>query len=112
MENATLDDVIIRLDRLEKTITELTDQLSILISENKQGNTKKNIGVEKLTDCSNDKSGAYVANEIFAEIYKKMGIAPIFELRPIKELRESMRKQGIRPEDNEFSRAIIEERDK
>ena len=112
MEKATLDDVIVRLDRLEKTIAELTGQLSELISENTPDNAKKNIRVEKSTDCNSDKSGAYVANEIFAGIYKKMGISPNFELRPLKELRESMRKQGVRPEDNEFSRTIIEERDK
>lgn len=112
MENATLDDIIVRLDRLEKGIAELREQLLKLISENIQDNTKKNIGVEKLTDYNSDKNNAYIASEIFVEIYKKMGISPNFELRPLKELRESMRKQGVRPEDNEFSRAIIEERDK
>lgn len=112
MENATLDDVIIRLDRLEKTITELRDQLSTIISENIQDNTKKDIRAEKLTDYNCDKSRAYVTSEFFSDIYEKMGISPNFELRPLKELRESMRKQGVRSEDNEFSRAIIEERDK
>ena len=43
--------------------------------------------------------------------YHKMGISPDFELRPLEELRESMRQHGIRAEDNEFSRAIIEERE-
>lgn len=112
MENATLDDVIIRLDRIEKTMTELTDQLSKLISENVPDNTKKHIGVEKLSECDSDKNSTYIASEIFVAIYKKLKISPNFELRPLKELRESMRKHGVRPEDNEFSRPIIEERDK
>ena len=49
---------------------------------------------------------------MIAEIFKKMGIPEDLELRPIEELHESMRKHGIRAEDNEFSRAIIEEREK
>ena len=34
------------------------------------------------------------------------------ELMPLEELRKSMARHGIRAEDNEFSRAIIEEREK
>ena len=39
------------------------------------------------------------------------GIVDI-ELIPLEELRKSMARHGIRAEDNEFSRAIIEERGK
>ncbi len=41
-----------------------------------------------------------------------MGISPDFELRPLEEVRRSMVESGVRPEDNEFSRAIIAEREK
>ena len=40
-----------------------------------------------------------------------MGIADV-EPIPIEELRKSMARHGIRAKDNEFSRAIIEEREK
>ncbi len=42
---------------------------------------------------------------------EKFGIAHI-ELMPLEELRKSMAHYGIRAEDNEFSRAIIEEHEK
>ena len=41
-----------------------------------------------------------------------MGIPPDVDPGSIEELRESMRQSGIRAEDNEFSRAIIAEREK
>ena len=48
---------------------------------------------------------------IFRELLDKMGIVEV-EPIPIEELRRSMAHHGIRAEDNEFSRAIIEEREK
>ena len=60
----------------------------------------------------NDKRDAHIAKEALDRIFEKMGIPPDFELRPLEELHESMRQHGIRAEDNEFSRAIIEEREK
>ncbi len=44
------------------------------------------------------------------ELLEKMGIADV-EPIPVEELRKSMASR-IRAEDNEFSRAIIEEREK
>ena len=50
-----------------------------------------------------------------AQVRQKMrehlGIVDI-ELMPLEELRKSMARHGVCAEDNEFSRAIIEEREK
>lgn len=59
-----------------------------------------------------DKRDAHLAKEALDRIFKKMGIPPNFELRPLKEVRKSMVESGIRPENNEFSRAIIAERER
>ena len=45
-------------------------------------------------------------------IFEEMGIPPDFDPGSIEDLHESMRQHGIRAEDNEFSRAIIAEREK
>ena len=50
------------------------------------------------------------ATKIINELLKRMGIADV-EPIPIEEVRKSMANR-IRAEDNEFSRAIIEEREK
>lgn len=50
------------------------------------------------------------ATKIINELLEKMGIADV-EPIPIEEVRKSMASR-IRAEDNEFSRAIIEEREK
>ncbi len=48
--------------------------------------------------------------DIIREVFEKIGISgkPI----PAEELQARMAKNGIRAEDNEFTRAIIEEREK
>lgn len=86
MEKKTLEDIVQRLDRLEKIIAE-----------------------EAL---KNNKQDAHLAKEALDRIFEEMGIPPDFELKPLKEVRKSMVESGIRPEDNEFSRAIIAEREK
>ncbi len=113
MENVTLESIVERLHRLEKIIVELNLQLSLLVKElmsHPAENSKAN-AEEVKSNIYSDKRDAHIAKKIFAEIYEKMGISPDFELRPLEELRESMRQHGIRAEDNEFSRAIIEERE-
>ena len=113
MENVTLEGVIERLDRLEKVIVDINLQLSLLVKElvaNTNENSEANEEEAKISLYS-DKRDAHIAKKILAEIYEKMGISPDFELRPIEELHESMKQHGIRAEDNEFSRAIIEERE-
>ena len=115
MEKVTLEDVIQRLDRLEKMITEVNEQLSWLVEKlvpdvptDPEARAKMR-GAEAL---KNNKQDAHIAKEVLAKIYKKMGIPPDFELKPLEEVRKSMVESGIRPEDNEFSRAIIAEREK
>ena len=115
MEKVRLEDVFQRLDRLEQMVLEVNRQLSWIIRAQK---LETSIGAEtaaamqQAREARNDKKDAYIAKEALARIYKKMGIPPDFELRPLKEVRKSMVESGIRPEDNEFSRAIIAEREK
>ncbi len=113
MENVTLESVAERLDRLEKVIVNMNMQISLLVKElmsDPAENSKAN-EEEVKSSLYSDKRDAHIAKKILAEIYEKMGISPDFELIPLEELRESMRQHDIRAEDNEFSRAIIEERE-
>ena len=113
MEKATLEGVVERLDRLEKVVSDIKLQISLLVKELVSDSAENFNDDEEATKISlySDKRDAHIAKKILAEIYEKMGISPDFELRPIEELHESMRQHGIRAEDNEFSRAIIEERE-
>lgn len=107
MKKETRSQVVERLDRLEKSITELNQQLSLLVDAvvtSKQKNFKT--GEEVMAFYGrNKKQNA----DIVQEVFKKIGISgkPI----PAEELQARMAKSGIRVEDNEFSRAIIEERE-
>ncbi len=115
MEKATLEDVIQRLDRLEKMITEVNEQLSWLVEKlvpdvptDPEARAKMR-GAEAL---KNNKQDAHITEEILDKLFEQMGIPPDFDPGSIEDLRESMRQNGIRAEDNEFSRAIIAEREK
>lgn len=59
---------------------------------------------------TSNKSDKKEATRIINELLEKMGIADV-EPIPIEELHKSMASR-IRAENNEFSRAIIEEREK
>lgn len=48
---------------------------------------------------------------VLQKMREQFGITDI-QLMPLEELRKSMARHGIRAEDNEFSRAIIEERER
>ena len=115
MEKGTLEDVIQRLDRLEKIVAELNQKLSAAVEEVRTDvpmgpeARAKMRGAEALR---NNKQDAHLAEEVFDRLFKKLGIPPDFDPGSIEDLHESMRKHGIRAEDNEFSRAIIEEREK
>ena len=105
----TLETLAERLDHVEKTISELTLQLSWIVDElvpNPPMDCKT--GVEVIAHYRKDKQESA---KIFRELLDKMGIAEVEPLS-IGELRKSMARHGIRAEDNEFSRAIIEEREK
>ena len=115
MANTTLEDVVQRLDRLEKMIEHINEKLSWIVEEAAPNTPKDRETAAALRGAEalkNDKRDAYRAKEALDKIFEKMGIPPDFELRPLKEVRKSMVESGIRPEDNEFSRAIIAEREK
>ena len=114
MEKATLEDIIQRLDRLEKMITEVNEQLSSLVDvlvPNPLNDFKT--GEEVMAYYGrNKKQNAHITEEILDRLFERMGIPPDFDPGSIEDLRESMRQSGIRAEDNEFSRAIIAERER
>lgn len=115
MEKTTLEDIIQRLDQLEKMVTEVNEQLSWLaeklvpdVPTDPEARAKMR-GAEAL---KNNKQDAHITEEILDKLFEQMGIPPDFDPGSIEELHESMRQHGIRAEDNEFSRAIIAEREK
>lgn len=115
MEKATLEDIVQRLDRLEKMITEINQQLSWLVEKlvpDVPMDPEARAKMRAAEALKNNKQDAHFAKEALDKIFEKMGIPPDFELKPLKEVRKSMVESGIRPEDNEFSRAIIAEREK
>ena len=104
----TIETLTHRIDLLEKRIDTVTHQLSCLVDElvpNALGQGRT--GNEPQTS---NKSNKKEATKIINELLEKMGIADV-EPIPIEEIRKSMASR-IRAEDNEFSRAIIEEREK
>lgn len=96
----TLETLAKRVNQLEKVVAEMTLQLSQVVDISKPAEPKGH----KTTDEQ------YEAQAI-QKMREHLGIADI-ELMPLEELRKSMARHGIRAEDNEFSRAIIEEREK
>ena len=103
----TVETLAKRLDRLEKVLEKVTLQLSCLVDElvpNAPEYCKSETAIP--TTMSDKKEGARIMNELL----ERMGIAGV-EPIPVEELRKSMASR-IRAEDNEFSRAIIEEREK
>ena len=104
----TVETLAKRLDQLEKVLEKVTLQLSCLVDElvpNAPEYCKSEMAISTTT-MSDKKEGARIMNELL----EKMGIANV-EPIPVEELRKSMATR-IRAEDNEFSRAIIEEREK
>ena len=105
----TVETLAERLDRLEKALEKVTLQLSYLVDElvpNAPEHCKSEATIPTSTTREDKKEGARIMNELL----EKMGIADV-EPIPVEELRKSMASR-IRAEDNEFSRAIIEEREK
>ncbi len=104
----TIETLAKRLDRLEKTLEKVTLQLSCLVDElvpHASDRYKANIEVH-----TSNKADKKEATKIINELLEKMGITEV-EPIPVEEVRKSMASR-IRAEDNEFSRAIIEEREK
>ena len=103
----TVETLAERLDRLEKILEHVTLQLSWLVNELAPNVPEP--GKTEIVDrapIADKKEGARIMNELL----ERMGIADV-EPIPVEELRKSMASR-IRAEDNEFSRAIIKEREK
>ena len=96
----TLETLAKRVNQLEKVVAEMTLQLSQIVNTSKSADPKNH----KTTDKQHEA-------QAIQKMREHLGIADI-ELMPLEELRKSMTRHGIRAEDNEFSRAIIEEREK
>ena len=115
MEKETLETITQRLDRLEKTVAELNQKLSSVIEEAATDvpmGPEARVKMRGTEALRNSKRDAHITEKILDELFEKLGIPPDFDLGSIKDLCESMRQNGIRAEDNEFSRAIIAEREK
>ena len=104
----TVETLAKRLDRLEELVGKITTQFPWLVDES---------GTNQQQDCKTEaKPQPYPASDkkeatrIINELLERMGIADV-EPIPIEEVRKSMASR-IRAEDNEVSRAIIEEREK
>lgn len=108
MAKETLQVVIQRLDRLEQAVAAVDLRLSGLV-EALEPTPPKNYktGEEVMAYYGRNKSENA---EIVHEILEKMGVSG--EPIPAEELQARMVQHGIRAEDNEFSRAIIAEREK
>lgn len=113
MENVTLESVIERLDRLEKVVVDINLQLSLIVKQLVSNDSEICTTTEEATtaNAQGEKEDADIGVKIIEEILERMGYPPDFDPGPIEELHESMKQHGIRAEDNEFSRAIIEERE-
>lgn len=96
----TLETLAKRVNQLEKVVAEMTLQLSKVVDTS--------MPVEPKGHKTKDEQ--YEAQAI-QKMREHLGIADV-ELMPLEELRQSMARYGIRAEDNEFSRAIIEQRGK
>lgn len=114
MEKTTLESIAKRLDRLEQAVANMDMQLSLIVKQLVSNDSEIcTTSKEAITaNTQGEKEDADIGVKIIEEILERMGYPPDFDPGPIEELRESMRQHGIRAEDNEFSRAIIEEREK
>lgn len=105
----TVDILVERITKVENTLSVVESQLSLLIS--------KLISVQQLIDQKEELIGKPVyANKdetakIFRLFLERNGIQ---DLNPIsiEKLHESMARNGLNSEDNEFSQTIIKERDR
>ena len=109
----TLETLPGRLDRLELVVHQISDRLSHLTNELLPKKPKKfeksKTGAELIREMAIDKR---LIAEGMREFMKQKGI-PEKPTIPIEELQKRMaHENGVRLEDNDFSRAIIAEREK
>lgn len=106
MQNTEYEVIVKRLDQLEKGLLDIRQQIDKLLNTQKEPKKRFKTGEEVMAAyASNKQENAKIIESVFEEI----GITgkPI----PAEELQKRMAKNGIRAEDNEFSRAIIQERE-
>ena len=108
MAKETLETITQRLDRLEQAVAEVNLQLSGLVDALVPNPPKDyKTGEEVMAYYGrNKKQNAKIVHKMF----EKMEISG--EPIPAEELQARMAQHGIRAEDNEFSRAIIEGRER
>ena len=105
----TIQTLTARLDHVEKVLGEVRYQLSWLVDESTPASPKHKETMEgREVYPLRDKQREAQAIE---KMRAHLGIADI-KLIPIEALHEQMKRHGICPENNEFSRAIIAEREK
>ena len=114
----TVETLAHRLDRVEKVLDTVTAQLALLVaelvpsaSENGEmpeaSKSSELAGKRPKVQYADKKEATRIMNKLF----ERMGIADV-EPMPIEELHKSMIESGLPSDGNEFSRAIIEEREK
>ena len=115
MEKETLENITQRLDQLEKIVAELNQKLAWLVEKPSPDipmSPEARAKMRATEALKSNKQDAHRTKEILDKIFEEMGIPPDFDPGSIEDLHESMRQHGICAEDNEFSRAIIAEREK
>ena len=107
----TLETVVNRLERLETAVQKMSEQLTSIAEELRLRQKEKQHGATKTSPIADLVADKRPLAEAFKEMRKRLNI-PDTPTMSLEEVRESMVHGGIRPEDNEFSRAIIEERER
>ena len=102
----TVETLAQRLTQLEEAVENITSQLSWIVNELEGNADWRKEAQRKAHSIGNNKQDAEVARQIF----EQMGISG--EPIPAEELQARMVRNGIPREGNEFSHAIIEEREK
>jgi len=102
----TVETLAQRLTQLEEAVENITLQLSWIVTELGSDADWRKDAQLKAHSMRNNKQDAEAARKIL----ERMGISG--EPIPAEELQARMVRNGIQPEGNEFSRAIIEEREK
>ncbi len=106
MQNTEYEVIIKRIDQLEKGLLDIRQQIEKLLNAQKEPKKRFKSGEEVMAFFASDKQEN---TKIIERVFEEIGITgkPI----PAEELQKRMAKNGIRAEDNEFSRTIIQERE-
>lgn len=108
MEKENVETLGARLARVEKELQAVTRELAWLVDE-LVPETPERCKIEAAYSLYHQEEKRRAA-EAIQEVMENLGIAEL-EPKSAAEIRASMRQNGIRAEDNEFSRALIEARE-